>query len=80
MQPASRDRKPSKNIAVCATKQDATQYGDREWQIKRDRYVAICPGPYVPLEGEHVYYDSFRGFHYFDLDSYRDTLEARIPI
>lgn len=51
-----------------------------EWQIKRDRWVAICPGPFIPLEGETIYHDSFRGFRYFNVDVYRETPDARIAI
>jgi len=54
---------------------------ESEWQIKRDRWVAICPGPFTPRPGdEPVYHDSFRGFHYFKFDEYSETMESRIAI
>jgi len=56
---------------------------ESEWQIKLDRYVAICPAPFartpVPKD-EPVYYDSFRGFRYFDFHTYSKTMEAKIAI
>lgn len=52
---------------------------ESEWQIKRDRYVAICPGPFAPSP-EPVYHDSFRGFRYFDFHAYSQTMESRIAI
>ncbi len=90
-----------------------------EWQIKPDRWVAICKGPFSRLRpcknclaplyqtnkligpfhvsthaacckvhvedgvaefGGHIYHEAFRGFRYFDLDSYRETMEAKISI
>lgn len=51
---------------------------ESEWQIKQGRWVAICPGPFHWLEGDPVFHDSFRGFHYFDLESYRETIESKI--
>ena len=51
-----------------------------EWQIKRDRWVAICPGPFVRLQGETVYHDSFRGWHYFDLTEYVKTPASIMPV
>jgi hypothetical protein len=54
---------------------------ESEWQIKPDRWVAICKGPFLPLTGdEPVYHDAFRGFRYFDFNSYIQTMEAKIPI
>ena len=49
--------------------------------IKRDRYVAICPGPFAPTAGfkasaEPVYHDSFRGFRYFDFTEYCQTIHG----
>lgn len=54
---------------------------ESEWQIKRDRYVAICPGPFAPTPSpEPVYHDSFRGFRYFDFHEYSQTIESRIAL
>jgi hypothetical protein len=53
--------------------------GESEWQIKRDRYVAICDPPFHRLK-EKLYYGSFRGFRYFDLELYRDNPESRIAL
>ena len=54
---------------------------ESEWQIKRDRWVAICPSPFARTPGaETVYHDSFRGFRYFDFHAYSQTMEARIAI
>lgn len=50
-----------------------------EWQIKRDRYVAICNPPFFRLR-DHVYHGAFRGWHYFNFDSYTQTMEAKIPL
>lgn len=51
-----------------------------EWQIRVGRWVAICRGPFVPLRSKRaVYYDSHRGFHYFDLNSYLNSMESQIP-
>ena len=53
---------------------------ESEWQIKRDRYVAICPGPFEWVQGDTIYYGSFRGFRYFDFAVYSQTMEAKIPL
>jgi hypothetical protein len=54
---------------------------ESEWQIKRDRYVAVCPGPFAPTPSpDPVYFDSFRGFRYFDFHAYAGTPESRIAI
>jgi hypothetical protein len=54
---------------------------ESEWQIKLDRYVAICPGPFTQTpSAEPIYCDSFRGFRYFDFDAYCQTAESRIAI
>jgi hypothetical protein len=53
--------------------------GESEWQIKRDRWVAICDPPFFRLKG-HVWHDSFRGYRYFDLEAYRQTSESKIAL
>lgn len=50
-----------------------------DWQIKDDAWVAICTPPFVELE-ETIYFAAFRGFRYFDLDSYRGTMGAKLRI
>lgn len=53
--------------------------GESEWQIKPDRWVAICSPPFEWLE-EEIYHEAFRGWHYFDLASYKETPDARINL
>ena len=50
-----------------------------EWQIKPDRWVAVCQPPFYPLE-DKIFHTGFRGFRYFDLAAYRGTLDSKIPI
>lgn len=50
-----------------------------EWQIKPDRWVAVCAPPFVRLE-EKLYYEPFRGWRYFDLEKHRGSLDALIRI
>ena len=50
-----------------------------EWQIKADAWVAVCDPPFRRLT-EKLYFSGFRGFRYFDLDSYKGTLDAKIKI
>jgi hypothetical protein len=52
---------------------------ESEWQIKRDRYVAICSPPFTRLK-EKVYMGPFRGFHYFNFDEYVASMESRVAI
>jgi hypothetical protein len=49
------------------------------WQIKGDAWVAVCQPPFHWLE-EKIYHEGFRGWRYFDLDSYRGTIGAKIRI
>lgn len=52
-----------------------------EWQIKLMNWVAICYPPFQPLDAlSAVYHESFRGWRYFDLESYRGTPAARIRL
>lgn len=53
--------------------------GESEWQIKRDRYVAICDPPFTRLK-EKLYYGSFRGFRYFSIAEYRESPESHIAL
>lgn len=49
---------------------------ESDWQFRKDAIVAICKPPCVRLK-ERIFMDGFRGFRYFDLDSYQDTSDAR---
>jgi len=50
-----------------------------EWQIKPDRWVAVCRPPFHRLE-ERIYHTGFRGWRYFDLAAYSATLDSKIPL
>ena len=50
-----------------------------KWQIKPDRWVAVCDPPFH-LMHETVYHPAFRGWRYFDLDFYRSNIDARVRI
>lgn len=52
---------------------------ESEWQIRGDAWVAICPPPFHRL-GEKLYHEGFRGWRYFDLNSYRKSIGAKIHI
>ena len=52
---------------------------ESEWQIKDDRWVAICGPPFHALS-EKLYHEGFRGWHYFDLEEHRGDLSAKIRI
>jgi hypothetical protein len=52
---------------------------ESEWQIKPDRWVAICPPPFTKLS-ERLYHEGFRGWHYFDLEEYRGYLSSKVRI
>jgi hypothetical protein len=48
-----------------------------EWHLRPDNWVAVCMPPFRFFKGKHVYYQGFQGWHYFELDKYRQTPEAR---
>lgn len=50
--------------------------GESAWQIRRDAWVAICAPPCLRIR-ERVFHESFRGWRYFDFESYRQSPEAR---
>lgn len=52
---------------------------ESEWQIRGDAWVAVCPPPFFRLK-EKLYHEGFRGWRYFDLNSYRGTLDSKIHI
>lgn len=49
---------------------------ESDWQFRKDAKVAICLPPCHRLR-ERVFMDGFRGWRYFDFESYRGTAEAR---
>ena len=52
---------------------------ESEWQIKPDSYVAICEPPFHLLE-ERLYYSGFRGYRYFSIEEYRNSLDAKVRL
>jgi hypothetical protein len=50
-----------------------------EWQIKPDRWVAVCTPPFHRLE-ETLYHEGFRGWRYFDLESHRGSIAAKVRL
>lgn len=50
-----------------------------EWQIKPDRWVAVCPAPFHRLE-EQIFYTGFQGWRYFDLEAYSTRLESKVQL
>lgn len=50
-----------------------------EWQIKPDRWVAVCRPPFH-RQSEKLFHSGFRGWRYFDVAAYSKTLDAKIPI
>jgi hypothetical protein len=49
------------------------------WQIKGDAWVAVCKAPFHRLS-ERIYYGGFRGWRYFDLETYRGTMDAKVRL
>lgn len=47
-----------------------------EWQFRKDVWIAVCH-PGCRRLRERVFFNPFRGFRYFDLDSYRGSPDAR---
>ncbi len=50
-----------------------------EWQIKPDRWVAVCRAPFLRLK-EKLFYGGFQGWRYFDLMKYRSTLDSKVRL
>lgn len=50
-----------------------------EWQIKPDRWVAVCTPPFFRLK-EKLYHEAFRGWRYFDLAAYRGSTESKVRL
>jgi hypothetical protein len=53
--------------------------GKSAWQIPPGNWVAVCRPPFCKLE-DRVYHEGFRGWRYFDLESYRGTVGAKVRI
>lgn len=51
-----------------------------QWQIKPDRWVAVCDPPFHLLNGKNIYHEAFRGWRYFDFEVFRNSPESRIKI
>lgn len=51
--------------------------GSSAWQLKPDVWVAICQAPCTRIT-ERLYMTGFRGWRYFDVDSYRGSPESRL--
>jgi hypothetical protein len=52
---------------------------ESEWQIKPDRWVAVCSPPCQRLV-RRVYMPGFRGWRYFDYGEYLCTLESKVRL
>ena len=50
-----------------------------EWQIKPDRWVAVCEPPFHRLK-ELIYHEGFRGWRYFDFDTHVKTTAAKVRL
>jgi hypothetical protein len=53
---------------------------ESQWQIKPDRWVAVCAPPFHRLPRPRLYYPAHRGWHYFSLEEYKGTLESKVRI
>lgn len=49
---------------------------ESEWQIRKDAWVAVCV-PGCDRLRDRVFMSGFRGWHYFELDSYRKNPESK---
>jgi hypothetical protein len=49
------------------------------WQIKPDRWVAVCRPPFHHLR-DFICHEGFRGWRYFDLAAHRGTMDAKIRL
>jgi hypothetical protein len=52
---------------------------ESEWHIRPDHWVAICTSGCDRIR-ERVFYSGFRGFRYFDFNSYKNTPAAGIRL
>lgn len=48
-----------------------------EWQIRKDAYVLVCAPP-CQCVPERVFHEGFRGWRYFDFESYKLSTDARV--
>lgn len=51
-----------------------------KWQIKPDRWVAVCDPPFHLIQEKKIYHEAFRGWRYFDLEAFRSTPGSKIRI
>jgi hypothetical protein len=51
--------------------------GESGWQIARDAWVAVCPAPITRIQ-ERIFYEGFRGWRYFDLESHKVKPLSRV--
>ncbi len=49
------------------------------WQIKPDAWVAVCFSRFHFLR-QKLYHEGFRGWRYFDFETYRQSLEAKVNL
>lgn len=76
-------------VAGGTTMEEATQpkpaitlYLDRlgkMWRPKPGVWLILCPPPFHLLE-EKIFFSGFQGFRYFEFESYRKGLDAKIPV
>jgi hypothetical protein len=53
--------------------------GASAWQIPPGNWVAVCRPPFHRLK-QRIYHEGFRGWRYFDLESYRGSVGSKIRI
>lgn len=53
--------------------------GESEWQIRRDAWVAVCV-PGCDRLKDRLFMPGFRGWHYFDFESWRASPESRVRL
>lgn len=51
-----------------------------EWHLGFGNYVAICKPPFEFFKGRKVFYSGFQGWRYFDLEQYRNSIDAKVRI
>jgi hypothetical protein len=52
---------------------------ESEWQVKRDHWIVVCESSCVRLK-DRLFMSGFRGFRYFDIENYRQTLESKVRL
>ncbi|HEV2174009.1 MAG TPA: hypothetical protein VGR71_10595 [Nitrospira sp.] len=51
--------------------------GESEWQIRKDAWVAVCAPPCKRIH-ERVFHEPFRGWRYFNFQTYKLSPDARV--